>query len=69
MSFEVITKLRFNKDAGTFYIVEAGYKYEIPDFLYEDFKTYILEHNLVSKWYRQLSDEQRVLVKKIVAYS
>ena len=68
MSFEVLTHLRLNKEAGTFEIIEAGYKYEIPNSLYEDFRDYVLKYDLVSSWYKQLSDAELAMVKKVFAY-
>ena len=69
MSFEVITRLRFNKETDQFSIVEAGFKYEIPNSLYNDFKAYIMQYDLVSRWYKQLKDSNRNMVNRVSTYS
>ncbi len=66
MNFE---QIKFDKETGTHSIVEAGYKYEIPALLYTSLKTYILQHSLISRWYKQLSDDDREKVIRVSAYN
>jgi hypothetical protein len=66
--FEVMNKLRFDKEANTYSITEAGFKYEFPHSLHKDFKNYIFLYHLVSRWYKQLNDEDRDKVYRFSAY-
>ena len=57
MSFEVITKLRFNKEEATYSIVQAMIKYTFPESLLADFKEYIIQRHLISGWYELHKDK------------
>jgi hypothetical protein len=57
MSFEVITKLRFNPEQATYSIVQASYRYTFPESLMDDFKKYIIQYHLVSGWYEKNKDQ------------
>jgi len=66
--FETMNQLRFDKETGLHSITEAGFKYEFPQSLFEDFKSYIFQYQFVSRWYKQLSDEDRNKVNRVSAY-
>lgn len=65
MSFD---HLEYNSKSGSYLIVEAGYKYEVPRELYNDFLSYVMRHDLVSRWYKQLNDADREKVQRVSAY-
>jgi hypothetical protein len=65
---ETINKPTFDKETGMHSVIEAGFKYEYPTSLHDNFKLYIFQHNLVSRWYKQLSDEDRDKVIRSNAY-
>jgi hypothetical protein len=69
MAFEALNKILFNKETGLYSIVEAGFRYEIPESLFDNLKRYIVQHDLVSRWYKQLSNIDLQKVNKINAYS
>ena len=68
MSLEIVNKLTFNKATGLHSVIEAGFKYEFPQSLLADFKMYIFRYDFVSRWYKQLSDEDKNKVFKSNAY-
>ena len=57
MSFEVITRLRFDHVKATYSITQASYKYTFPASLVEDFKAYIIKYHMVSGWYEKNKDQ------------
>ncbi|UAY52778.1 hypothetical protein [Ferruginibacter albus] len=65
MNFEII---KFNKESNNYTIIEAGYRYEIPSCLYDNLKTFLLQYDLVSRWYKHLNDNDREKVNRVSAY-
>lgn len=57
MSFEVITRLRYDKELGTYSIFYGDHEYEFPASLLDNFKKYILQNGLVSMWYENNKDQ------------
>lgn len=68
MSFEALQKLSFNEETGLYSIIEAGFKYEFPQSLHEDFKNYILNYIFVSRWYKHLEITEMQKVSRTSAY-
>ncbi len=68
MPIEVLSKVQFDQETRLHSIVEAGFKYQFPESLFTDFKSYILRYDLVSRWYKQLSDEDLVKVIRVSAF-
>ena len=68
MRFEIMKQLKFDKDTGFYSIIEAGFKYEFPVSLHDDFKYYIFRHNFVSRWYKHLDDNDIIKVSRTSAY-
>ncbi|UAY53345.1 hypothetical protein [Ferruginibacter albus] len=68
MSLELLKKVQYNKEARLHSVIEAGFKYEFPESLHPSFKNYIFRYDLVSRWYKQLSDEDRNKVNRTNAY-
>jgi hypothetical protein len=68
MDFELINRLKFDKGNGLYSVTEAGFKYEFPPSLHNDFKNYIMRYYFISRWYKQLSDEDRNKVNRLSAY-
>jgi hypothetical protein len=69
MYADIIYKLKFDNATGCYTIIESGFKYEFPQSLYTGFKDYILYYDLVSRWYKQLNDEERGMVSRSNAYN
>jgi hypothetical protein len=69
MAIETLTRIIFNKETGNYSIEEAGFKYEVPESLYESLKRFILQYDFVSRWYKQLNDRDLQKVNKISAYA
>lgn len=57
MSFEVITRLRFDPEQATYSIVQTAYRYTFPAELVDDFKKYIIKYHMVSGWYEINKDK------------
>lgn len=68
MSFDALVNLNFNEETGMYSIVELGIKYEFPQTLYDNFSRYILHHNFVSRWYKNLNDADISKVSRTSAY-
>ena len=61
--------IKFNAETGVHTIVEAGYKYVMPFSLYSHMRLYLLQYVLVSRWYKQLNDDDREKVQRVSAYT
>lgn len=68
MCTEIINTLQLDKATGLHSIIEAGFKYEFPISLHDNFKNFILRHDFVSRWYKQLEDPERKLVSRSSGY-
>jgi hypothetical protein len=68
MAIEVIKKLEFDHKTGLHTIIEAGFKYQFPQSLHNDFKNYVLQYDFVSRWYKQLDDKDKNKVNRSNAY-
>ena len=68
MRFEIIQQLKFDKETGLYSINEAGFKYEFPVSLHDDFKYYIFRHDFVSRWYKHLNNDDIIKVSRTSAY-
>jgi len=49
-------------------IVEAGYKYMIPHYLYKNLQLYLLKYDLMDSWYKQLSDKDCQKVQRLTVW-
>jgi hypothetical protein len=68
MPLEIMDKLKFDKKNNIYSIIEAGFKYEFPQSLHAGFRIYILRYDFVSRWYKQLEDNDRNKVTRSNAY-
>jgi hypothetical protein len=68
MPLNTLNSVTVDEETGLHSIIEAGFKYEFPQSLHNGFKHFIFQHHLVSRWYKQLNDEERNKVTRSNAY-
>ena len=63
------SEINNNPETDVHAIIEAGYKYVMPHSLYGKMKLYLVQYVLMSRWYRQLSDDDRQKVQRLNVYT
>lgn len=68
MYLNIMESLKYDEEKQTYSVVETGFRYEFPKSMYNDFKTYIFHYSLISRWYKNLSNDDLSKVIRSSAY-
>lgn len=70
MLIEVLKRIRLNPLTGLYQAIEAGYKYQFSESMLQSLKKHLDNDptRLIGDWYRGLSESERSLVKRSMAF-
>ncbi len=68
MYSNVLENLKYDEEKKTYSIVETGFRYEFPQSMYNDFRNYVFNYSLVSRWYKNLNNDDLSKVVRTSAY-